>query len=334
VRTGVYAKGYYVTTALKNFGWGALRDTPFRLMSSLLDTVYVGSSGHGTGQFSLPYDVSFSPDGRRLAVADMGNNRIQVFGIVRNAVTHQVSYGTVGSGNGQFMDPSSVYFSPDGARLAVVDTGNNRIQILGINGNVITHQVSYGTYGSGNGQFIDPYGVAFSPNGLRLVVTDVSNNRIQLLGISGNTITHQVSYGTYGSANGQFSSPFCAAFSSGGSRLAVADVSNSRIQFFGVSGNTITFQVSYGAAGSGSGQFTYPYSVAFNNNSTRLCVADLGNSRIQIFGVNGNAITRQMTYGTQGGGYGQLIDPIAVAFSADGTRLAIADAGANRVQLL
>jgi len=269
-----------------------------------------------------------------LAVADMGNNRIQIFGVNGNVISHQVSFGAYGSGNGQFMDPSSVSFSSDGSRLAVADVSNSRIQVFGISGNTVTHQVSYGTLGSGDGQFTDPYGVSFNPSGTRLVVTDVSNNRIQVLGISGNTITHQVSFGAYGAANGQFSNPFCAVFSSGGSRIVVSDVNNSRIQFFSLSGNVLTHQVSYGTEGIGAGQFQYPYSVAFNNDSTRLAVVDLGNGRIHVLSINGNSITRLSTYGSQGSGYGQFVDPIAIAFSPDGTRIAIADPGVNRIQLL
>ena len=41
-----------------------------------------------------------------------------------------VSYGSNGSGNGQFSNPYGIAFTPDGSRFAVVDTSNNRIQIL------------------------------------------------------------------------------------------------------------------------------------------------------------------------------------------------------------
>jgi len=323
-----------VTTALKNFGWQALPSRPLRLMSALIDTVYHGNTGAENGQLSLPYDISFNNDGTRVAVADMGNNRIQIFGINRNTIVHIASYGTYGNGNGQFIDPSSVSFSPDGARLAVADIGNSRIQVLGISGGTVTHQVSYGSLGAGDGQFEDLYGVSFNSNGTRLAVADTGNNRIQILGISGNTITHQVSYGAFGSANGQFSNPFRAVFNHNSSRLAVSDVNNGRIQLFSISGNTITHQVSYGTAGSGSGQFTYPYSVSFNQDSTRICVADLGNSRVQVLGVSGTTITPQITYGSSGNGHGQFIYPMSATFSRDGTRLAITDAGINRIQLL
>jgi len=323
-----------MTTALKDFGWGALPSRPLRLMSALIDTVYHGTTGAGDGQLSLPYDISFNNDGARLAVADMGNNRIQIFSVSRNAIAHIVSYGTYGSGNGQFIDPSSVSFSADGTRLAVADIGNSRIQVLGISGSTVTHQASYGSLGAGNGQFEDLYGVSFNSNGSRLAVADTGNNRIQILGISGNTITHQVSYGTFGSANGQFSNPFRVVFSHNNTRLAVSDVNNNRIQLFGISGNTITHQVSYGVTGSGSGQFTYPYSVSFNQDSTRISVADLGNSRIQVLGVNGTAITPQMIYGSSGSGHGQFVYPMSATFSRNGERLAITDAGINRIQLL
>ena len=41
--------------------------------------------------------------------------------------------------------------------------------------------VYYGSYGSGNGQFINPYGAAFTPDGSRFIVTDTYNHRVQIL---------------------------------------------------------------------------------------------------------------------------------------------------------
>ena len=38
----------------------------------------------------------------------------------------------------------------------------------------------FGTSGSGNGQFCNPFGVAIDPTSHNIVVTDFGNNRVQI----------------------------------------------------------------------------------------------------------------------------------------------------------
>ena len=119
-----------MATDLATRGWQRAACPSTGLLGALLNIVYYGSTGSGNGQFSSPRSIAFSPDGARFGVADLGNNRIQIFGLSGNTVTHQVSYGSSGSGNGQFSGPVGIAFTPDGQRFAATDTGNNRIQIL------------------------------------------------------------------------------------------------------------------------------------------------------------------------------------------------------------
>lgn len=46
-----------------------------------------GSAGHGSGQFMHPRGMAFSPDGRRLAIADTGNNRVVILRIASEAAS-------------------------------------------------------------------------------------------------------------------------------------------------------------------------------------------------------------------------------------------------------
>ena len=63
------------------------------------------------------------------------------------------TWGSQGSGNGQFNNPSGMDFDFKG-HLYIVDTGNNRIQKLNAtDGKFIT---SWGSSGSGPGQFNSP----------------------------------------------------------------------------------------------------------------------------------------------------------------------------------
>jgi DNA-binding beta-propeller fold protein YncE len=59
------------------------------------------------------------------------------------------------------------------------------------------------------------------------------------------------------------------------------EISKTRIEKFTKNANSIT---SWGNYGSGKGQFKEPYGVAVDNVNGSVYVADLGNSRIQVFG--------------------------------------------------
>ena len=58
----------------------------------------------------------------------------------------------------------------------------------------------WGAYGSGNGRFYDPHGIAIDDSG-NVYVADADNDRIQKFDPNGAFITK---WGTYGSGNGQF----------------------------------------------------------------------------------------------------------------------------------
>jgi hypothetical protein len=65
----------------------------------------------------------------------------------------------------------------------------------------------------------------------------------------------------------------------GQGRLFVADSCNHRIQVFSADGKWLA---SYGSAGSGKGQMSYPYDVRVDNAGFQF-VCEFGNSRIQVF---------------------------------------------------
>lgn len=164
------------------------------------------------GGFSRPHDLTLSPDGKFLYVADLGNDRVQV--LASNSLK---VLGSIGAG--ELSDPHDVAFDKKG-QLLVADTGNHRIAIFRVDGakgqliSTLTEGLSgpegvvagadgaiyvadtsahavvlfkhgkrikqLGRRGEGPGEFIRPHDVALDRHG-NILATDPGNNRVQVL---------------------------------------------------------------------------------------------------------------------------------------------------------
>ena len=226
----------------------------------------------------------------------------QDYMVTVTAVTFVTTWGSSGTGNGQFSTPRSIAVDASG-NVYVADSGNNRIQKFSSAGVFIT---TWGSQGTGNGQFNDPRGVAVDASG-NVYAVDSGNNRIQKFSSSGVFIT---TWGSYGTGNGQFSSPIGITVDASGN-IYVTDYSNNRIQKFSSSGVFIT---TWGSYGTGNGQLWHPTDIVVDV-SGNVYVIDQANYRIQKFSSSGAFIT---TWGSQGEGNGQFLEGYGVAVDASG----------------
>ena len=88
------------------------------------------------------------------------------------------SFGSAGSGNGQFSGPNGVAVDQSSGDVYVADSANNRIEEFGPSGAFI---VAFGTHGTGDGQLSDPTEIAVdnSVSPAAVYVVDSGNNRVE-----------------------------------------------------------------------------------------------------------------------------------------------------------
>jgi sugar lactone lactonase YvrE len=207
--------------------------------------------------------------------------------------------------------------------------------------------LTFGTGGSGDGEFLVPRGAAIDSKG-SIYVADEANDRIQkfsrngvLLGWAGKCtsgpncdVPNQRSIGftctaltcaglAGGSGDGQFENPFRVTLDVS-DQLYVADTGNHRIQVFASTGQ---FVRKWGSLGSAAGQFTNPADIAISP-SFEIYVADAVNNRVQKFDFFGVFLTQ---WGSAGTADGQFNAPTGVAVDSTGT-VYVADALNDRIQ--
>lgn len=178
----------------------------------------------------------------------------------------------------------------------------------------------FGSYGTGDGQFIRPTALAFNSRN-HLFVADDSLDRITEFDTRNNFVRQ---WGEKGDKPGQISGPSGIVFDRS-DNLLIVDHLNHRVQMFTRDGQYIS---QIGGAGSRRGQFSYPWGIALGPDG-RIYVADWRNDRVQRFAPDGEFID---AYGKSGGGHGQFNRPSDVAVGADGS-IYVADWMNQRVQV-
>jgi tripartite motif-containing protein 71 len=179
----------------------------------------------------------------------------------------------------------------------------------------------FGSSGSGNGQFLSPYGIALDSSG-NIYVADILNHRVQKFDSSGVYVSK---FGTYGTGDGQFNEPNSIVFDSSGN-IYVLDSSNERVQKFDSSGVYIS---QFGTLGSGNGQFGSNGAVGIAIDSTgNIYVVDKTNNRVQKFNSSGVYVSQ---FGSAGSGDGQFNTPRSITLDTSGN-IYIGDTGNDRVQ--
>jgi DNA-binding beta-propeller fold protein YncE len=204
------------------------------------------------GSINFAWDLAIRPTNGYIYLANRESHEIEVFDSVGNYVTR---WGNRGTALSKFAFPQGVVFDPTDGSLLEVDSGNDRIQrfqILGTSkGKIVT---SYGSSGTGAGQFDTPCGISVAADGT-IWVADTQNNRIQKRSPSGTWTVFTAPIG-----GTSFKSPWGVTVGPDGN-IWVADTAHDRIVEMMPDGTQI-FSATGADLGVG-GPIDAPYEVEF-----------------------------------------------------------------------
>ncbi len=226
----------------------------------------------------------------------------------------------------------------------------------------LSFSLEFGSFGTGEGEFKSPSGLAMDTSNDLLYVADTNNDRIQIIDVDGscsgsdelaNDICFVDEFGDSGNGDGEFDSPTALVLDTGRDLLYILDSGNDRIQIIDVDGNCgndelandVCFVDEFGTSGNEDGEFDSPSGLALDTNNDMLYVADTNNNRIQIIDVNGNCDSGDSDYlandvcfvdefGEKGNGDGEFDSPSGLALDTNTDMLYVADTDNNLIQII
>jgi tripartite motif-containing protein 2/3/tripartite motif-containing protein 71 len=260
-----------------------------------------------------PWGVTINQRGE-IIIAEYSGHCISIFSPTGEKLH---SFGSQGSGHGQFSGPRGVAVDDDGNILVVEDSGC-RIQKFTSTGRFIK---AVGGRGHNFLEFNSPIGVIVHPLNKKIYVADRVNHRIVILNPN---LTFSSSFGSEGRDNGQFKYPWDVACDSTG-KVYVADSNNHCIQVFTAERR---FLRKFGKYGSGNGELNFPSSISIDSEDV-VYVTERYNHRVSVFTCEGKFLT---SFGTPGSGPGQFSQPRGIAVDKNGV-VYVSDHDNDRLQL-
>ncbi len=287
-----------------------IRGSPF-IVTVTLPIMKLGSLILNIGTVDRPWGVALNKRGE-VIVTECQKHCVSVFS---PSGGHLRTFGSCGSGPGQFSYPCGVAVDSEG-NILVADNSNHRIQRFTSKGQFIT---SVGTKGDGNLQFHDIRNILFNTSSKKVYVVD-GCGRVQILNYD---LTFSSVFGNKGSDKGQFSNPRDISCDSAGN-VYVTDTSNHRIQVFTPEGRLLSM---FGRYGVGMGDLNYPSGIAIDSNNM-VYISD-SSHRVSVFTIGGQFIT---SFGRKGNETGEFNCPLGLAVDVSGV-VYVCDEYNNRIQV-
>ena len=165
---------------------------------------------------------------------------------------------------------------------------------------------SFGSLGSRYGQFNGIRGVAVDSDD-NILVVDCDNHRIQKFTSGGKFIT---AVGKKGNSPLELNQPTGIGIHPLNKKVYITEYQNHRVKILN---SDLSLYSSFGVYGSGSGQFYYPWDVAFDTAGS-VYVTDLSSHCVQVFTAEGSFLRK---FGKEGRSSGRLSAPTGICIDSE-----------------
>ena len=220
-----------------------------------------GSKGKEQGQFNTPWGIAVNDKSRTLAVADVNNKRVQMFGFDGNFLREIVLEAKT----------SSVAFTESGDLLTNVDSDDNKLTLY-------TEGGQFFRYISDEHVQI-PWYIFVGSDG-RIITCDWDDKIIKVLSPDGKNLLQSFS------APGCDAEPWCVVYQQ--DKIFVSYPKANRVMVFNNAGE---YLYDIGSEGTGDGQFLAPIGLAIDKFN-RLIVCDVGSRRLKLFTLEGKYVAK------------------------------------------
>ncbi len=293
----------------------------------------IGERGNKPGQLNAPVEMYIKND--TLYVGEVGAGRLSRFSLEGQFIDNVGADDLEGPRSVAVDDTGTMYaldefsnrivtFSPEGEKIAecaspymffpndidykdgnlyVANASAHNILKFDTNCNLIG---SAGGYGTGDGQYFYPRTIKV--NGEQVFVTDVLNNRIQVLDLDLNYVSQ---FGGTGVLNGPMGFEITAE-----NDYVIVDANTYTLKMFDQADLTTPYKV-IGAPRNEEGMFAQSAGLSFDKKKKELYITDISNHRVQVFNSKNGKFKRtigQLGFGTVAG---DLIAPLGVSVIDD-----------------
>ncbi|MFM9106808.1 MAG: SMP-30/gluconolactonase/LRE family protein [Chloroflexota bacterium] len=194
-------------------------------------------------QFNTPRNLFVTSDMLTIYVADSSAQRISVWSrpdITTNATawTHQYNFGDTGTEPAKLAGAEDIHVSVDGLTAWIGES--SRVSIwtrpdTTTDPSAWAYQTAFGEYGQDQGQFSGIGQIAVPSDGLTVLISDFSNNRVDIWtrpDATSTTWTAGTPFGSEGTSVCQFDGPAGVEISADGQRAYVSELNNNRISIW------------------------------------------------------------------------------------------------------
>ena len=293
-----------------------------------VSTAVYDSAFSVTAQETAPNDIAFNTDGTKMFILGDTGNDVNKYNLSTGFDVSTAVYDSAFSVTAQENAPTGLAFNTDGTKMFVVgstgDDVNEYHLSTGFDVLTVTSDhvpVVYDSSFSISDGDSTPQDVAFNTDGTKMFVIGTDNDSISeyhlSTGFDVSTATHDSSF----SVIFQETTPTSLAFNTDGTKMFVIGTDNDSISEYHLSTGFDVSTAVYDSAFSVTAQETYPQSLAFNTDGTKMFVVGSTGDDVNEYHLSTGFDVSTAVYDSVFSVATEETYPTGITFNTDGTKM-------------